>query len=65
MSTADDTHAGAAVHRDALVAELEQRLDELAGHDETELGGFSAIDWIILVLGALVVPLLFVIRFAP
>jgi hypothetical protein len=69
MSTAADTERQSAAdvhpHRDALVAELEQRIDELVGHDEAELGGFSTVDWIILVLGALVVPILLVIRFAP
>jgi hypothetical protein len=53
------------VQRDALVAELERRILELDEHDEPDFGGFNAVDWLILVLGAVVVPILLVIRFAP
>jgi hypothetical protein len=51
--------------RDALVAELERRILELDDHDEPEFGGFNAIDWVILLLGAVIVPILLIIRFAP
>lgn len=51
--------------RDALVLELERRILELDDHDEPEFGRFSAVDWVILLLGAVVVPILLVIRFAP
>lgn len=53
------------VQRDTLVAELERRIRELDEHDEPDFGGFSGIDWLILLLGAVVVPILLVIRFAP
>jgi hypothetical protein len=53
------------VHRDTLVAELERRILELDDHDEPDFGGFNAVDWLILLLGAVVVPILFVILFAP
>jgi hypothetical protein len=69
MNTAADTErqspADVHAHRDALVDELERRIHELAGHGEDDLGEFTPIDWVILVLGALVVPILLVIRFAP
>jgi len=53
------------VHRDTLVAELERRIRELDEHEEDEFGNFSRFDWLILLLGALVLPLLFVFWFAP
>jgi hypothetical protein len=74
MSLAADTDSSTPAERqaeagtsrgDALVDELERRIHELAGHGEDDLGEFTPMDWVILVLGALVVPILLVIRFAP
>jgi hypothetical protein len=45
--------------------ELERRIHELHGHEEQEFGNFTRLDWLILLLGAVVVPILLVIRFAP
>lgn len=50
---------------DALVDELEQRIRDLHERGEHEFGNFTRLDWLILLLGAVVVPVLFVIAFAP
>jgi len=50
--------------RDALVDELEQRIDEFEKLDEGAFGNFTTIDWVICVLGALVVPYIVVWVFA-
>ena len=69
LPLATDTAAGegepAAAHREALVAELEQRIRELDTHAEDEFGEFSRLDWLFLLLGAVVIPFLFVLWFAP
>lgn len=75
MSLAPDTEAppgsatrdgsGAVSRADALVDELERRIRELQERNERDFGEFSRIDWLILVFGALIVPILLVIRFAP
>ena len=42
--------------RDALVAELEQRIDEIEGTDESAYGEFTTLDWVLCVLGSFVIP---------
>lgn len=50
---------------DPLVEDLERRIDELDGLDESAFGSFTLLDWIICIGGALVLPCLMVIWFAP
>jgi hypothetical protein len=50
--------------RTRLVDDLERRIDELEGLDESAFGGFSALDWLICLLGAVVIPCLALVWFA-
>jgi hypothetical protein len=63
-AVADDAERPA-TRADALVDELERRIRELHEHEEHEFGNFTRLDWLILLLGAVIVPILLVIRFAP
>jgi hypothetical protein len=42
--------------RSFLVAELERRIEEFEGLDESAFGRFTALDWLLCVLGALILP---------
>ena len=42
--------------RDASVEELERRIEALEELDESAFGTFTRLDWLICVLGSLVVP---------
>ena len=42
--------------RRILVEELERRIEELEAVDDDTVGNFSGWDWLVCVLGALVVP---------
>ena len=42
--------------RRALVEELEQRIEELEGLGDHELGSFTGWDWILCLIGSLVLP---------
>ena len=44
-----------------LVEDLEQRIDMLENMDEAEFGSFSRMDYVILVIGALIAPALVLI----
>jgi hypothetical protein len=37
-------------------AELERRIEQLEALDESAFGGFTAWDWLVCVIGALLVP---------
>ena len=50
--------------RTRLVDDLERRIEELEGLDESAFGGFSALDWVICLLGAVVIPVLALVWFA-
>ena len=73
MSLASDTDSpsdggtrdGTGHRPDALVDELEQRIRELHEGEERDFGEFGRLDWLILVVVALILPILLVIRFAP
>lgn len=41
-----------------LVMDLEQRIDEMQGMGDDELGTFSALDWTFLILISVVIPLI-------
>ncbi len=42
--------------RGALVEELERRIEEVEGLDDTAIGGFTGWDWLVCVIGSLVLP---------
>ena len=44
-----------------LVADLEKRIDTLQAMDDGELGSFSRLDWAILVLLSIVIPVIAVV----
>ncbi len=49
--TGDESEA-----RGALVEELERRIEELEGLDDTAIGSFTGWDWLVCVIGSLVLP---------
>ena len=42
--------------RGALVEELERRIEEIEALDDTAIGSFTPWDWLLCVIGALVLP---------
>ena len=50
--------------RARLVDDLASRIDELEGLDESAFGNFTVLDWVICVLGAVVIPVLALVWFA-
>jgi hypothetical protein len=50
--------------RDALVEELERRIEEIEALDDTEIGSFTAWDWAICVIGSFVLPAIAIWWFA-
>ncbi len=49
--TGDESEA-----RGALVEELERRIEELEGLDDAAIGSFTGWDWLVCVIGSLVLP---------
>ena len=43
-------------NRAAVVADLESRIEELESLDEEAFGGFTRLDWVCCVLGAVLLP---------
>jgi len=41
-----------------LVLDLEQRIDKMQNMGDTELGTFNRIDWVILIVFAIVLPVI-------
>ena len=56
--------AGKEEARAAFVEELESRIREIEGLDDTEIGSFTRWDWVICVIGAVVLPHLVIWWFA-
>lgn len=59
MSSSFPDHPGAGEEseaRGALVEELERRIEEIEGLDDTDIGSFTAWDWVVSVIGSLVLP---------
>ena len=50
--------------RAQLVDDLESRIAELEALDESSFGAFNAVDWVICVLGAVVIPYLALVWFS-
>lgn len=42
--------------RERLVGDLERRIEELEGLDESEIGGFTALDWFFCIMGSVILP---------
>jgi len=52
-----DPHASAdQADRELLVADLERRIEELEGLDDSDIGRFTALDWFFCVTGSVVIP---------
>ena len=60
----DASHAEGDAQHSALVADLERRIEYLESLDESDFGSFTAWDWVICVLGAVVIPYLALLWFA-
>ncbi len=59
MSSNFSDHPGTrdeAEAREALVEELERRIEALEGLDDAAIGSFTGWDWLVCVIGALVLP---------
>ena len=52
----DPVTRGESDGRRALVRELEDRIEEIEGLDEAAIGSFTGWDWLLCVVGALVIP---------
>jgi hypothetical protein len=53
------------VDANARALELLRRIDELEDQDDSAFGAFGARDWIVCVLGALLLPAAILLWFAP
>jgi hypothetical protein len=42
--------------RNPLVEDLERRIDELEGLDDSVIGSFTALDWFFCIAGSIVIP---------
>jgi hypothetical protein len=42
--------------RERLVADLERRIDELESLGDSQLGGFTGLDWFFCITGSVVIP---------
>jgi hypothetical protein len=51
--------------RAQLVEELERRIVEVDALDDSEIGSFNRWDWVICVVGAVIIPALAMWWFAP
>ncbi len=59
MSSTSPTDPGAGAEQTpggALVDELEGRIEEIDGLDDVAIGHFTGWDWLVCVIGAVVVP---------
>ena len=67
MSSSFPDHPGAREEseaRRALVEELECRIEEIEALDDTVIGSFNAWDWLLCVIGSLVLPVIAIWWFA-
>ena len=42
--------------REWLVEDLERRIEEIEALDDSEVGGFTALDWFFCIAGSVVIP---------
>jgi hypothetical protein len=64
LGNASGTQVTGNESQDLRVADLERRIDELDGQDESAFGEFTRADWVVCVIGAVLLPGLAVIWFA-
>jgi len=52
-----DLHMSAeSADREVLVADLERRIEQLEGLDDSDIGRFTALDWFFCITGSVVIP---------
>jgi len=44
--------------RELLVEDLERRIEELEGLDDSDFGHFTALDWFFCITGSIVIPVI-------
>ncbi len=59
------TEGPATGYADPLHAELHRRIDALQAHHEDDFGTFHALDWVLIVAGCVLLPVLFYLAFLP
>ena len=60
-----DLHTAAEqADRERLVEDLERRIEELEGLDDSDVGSFTALDWFFCITGSVVIPVIVLWRFA-
>ena len=42
--------------RGVVIKELEGRIETIEGLDDSSLGSFTSLDWVIVVVGAVIIP---------
>jgi hypothetical protein len=46
-----------------LVLDLEQRIDKMQNMGDSELGSFNRLDWVVLILFSIVIPVVLVVAY--
>jgi hypothetical protein len=46
-----------------LVLDLEQRIDRMQNMQDAELGSFNRLDWVVLILFSIVIPVVLVVAY--
>jgi hypothetical protein len=46
-----------------LVLDLEQRIDKMQNMRDSELGSFKRLDWVVLILFSIVIPVVLVVAY--
>ena len=46
-----------------LVLDLEQRIDKMQNMGDSELGSFKRLDWVVLILFSIVIPVVLVVAY--
>jgi hypothetical protein len=46
-----------------LVLDLEQRIDRMQNMQDSELGSFKRLDWVVLILFSIVIPVVLVVAY--
>ncbi len=52
-------------HADPVHAELHRRIDALLAHPDDDFGTFHALDWVLIVTGCVLLPVLLYLAFLP
>lgn len=59
------TEAPTTEYADPVHAELHRRIDALQAHHEDDFGTFHALDWVLIVAGCVLLPVLLYAAFLP